>query len=154
MRITKYKTKKDENGLAYLVKENATNYQEGYMTSPESITRMLNAVFEMDKETEEYMYLLCFNTKMKLLGVFELSHGIVNASLISPREVFQKALLCNASNIVIAHNHPSGDTAPSECDVTVTKTIKEAGKLMNVPLLDSLIIGDNCFYSFKEKQMI
>lgn len=148
MRITKYKTKKDDKGLAYLVKENATNYSASNFMTPAGIAKALISVFEMDKETEEYMYLLCFNTKMKLQGVFEISHGTVDASLVSPREIFQKALLCNASRIVIAHNHPSGSVDPSKCDQEVTETIKSAGELMKVPLIDSLIIGDNVFFSF------
>lgn len=150
MRINKFTTKKSSDGLAYLVKENATNYKDGNMNSPANIVNMLNDVFDLCNETEEYLYLLCFNTAYKLLGVFEISHGIVNASLVSPREVFQKALLCNASNIVIAHNHPSDSTVPSKCDCDVYERLCEAGKLMNVPLVDSLIIGVNNYYSFSE----
>lgn len=148
MRITKFKTQKDENGLAYLVKEQATNYQCDNLPNPASIAIMLTSVFHLDQETEEYLYLLCFNTKMKLLGVFEVSHGTVNASLASPRVIFQKALLCNASNIVIAHNHPSDDVCPSRKDVAVTESLKRAGELMELPLIDSLIIGSREYYSF------
>lgn len=151
MRVTKYKTKLSSEGLAYLVKENACNYQgDCKMNTPVSIVKMLNDVFDLCNETEEYLYLLCFNTAYRLLGVFELSHGIVNASMVSPREVFQKALLCNASHIIIAHNHPSGSTEPSRSDREVFKVLRDAGTLMNVPLIDSIIVGsNNDYYSFE-----
>lgn len=150
MRITKYKTLKDSNGHASLVKDMATNYtRETSLTNPGAIVQMLCDVFEIDKQTEEYAYLLCFNTAMKLTGVLEISHGSVNCSIVQTREVFQKALLCNASNIIVAHNHPSENTNPSKSDVEVYEKLKEAGALMSIPLQDFIIVGDG-YYSFKE----
>lgn len=150
MRLTKYNVELDENLHNSLIKESASNYPVEKFTSPETITKMLCAVFQMDKKAEEYLYLLSLNTKGKLLGVFEVSHGTVNVSLVNPREIFIRALLTGASNIILAHNHPSGDITPSKDDLSTTKRIEECGKIMGVPLLDHLIIGNNSFYSMKQ----
>ncbi len=150
MRITKYSTVLNSDKLCELVKEKSVNYQYGgNFSNPQSIYNMLCDVFQHDKQTEEYLYLLCFNTKCRILGVFEVSHGTVNASLCNTREIFQKALLCNASNIVLAHNHPSGDATPSKEDMQIYSRVKEAANIMGIPLLDNLIIGDS-YYSFME----
>lgn len=85
------------------------------------------------------------------MGIFELSHGTVNSSLITPREVYMKALLCGASTIVLAHNHPSGDPTPSELDINAMERIKDAGDILAIPLMDFIVCGDNCYYSAKEQ---
>lgn len=149
MRITKYTTLLDKDRQCTLVKESALNYPVENFTSPQSIYKMLCDVFNHNIQTEEYVYLLCFNTKCRLIGVFELSHGAVNQSICSTREIFQKALLCNASGFVLAHNHPSGDTSPGKEDLAVYRKIKEATQLMDLPIMDNIIVGDN-YYSFKE----
>ena len=78
----------------------------------------------------------------------------MNASLISPRELFIEALNCGAVSIVLLHNHPSGDPAPSENDFYLTKRIKEAGKLIGIELLDHIIIGNNCYISFAQEKLL
>lgn len=136
-----------------LIKERSVNYQyDGNFNNPQSIFNMLCDVFQHNRQTEEYLYLLCFNTKCRLLGVFEVSHGTVNASLCNTREIFQKALLCNASNIVLAHNHPSGSTTPSKEDIAVYRKVKEAANIMGINYIDNLIIGDG-YYSFLENEI-
>jgi DNA repair protein RadC len=90
------------------------------------------------------------NTKNKIVGVFEISHGTVNASLVTPREVFQKALLANAVSIILMHNHPSGDSTPSQQDIEITKRLVEAGKIVGVDVLDHIVVGDN-YVSLKGK---
>jgi len=150
MRITTYKTKLNEDKHNILVKEKSTNYQISGLTSPESIFNMMNNVFDMQNLAEEYLYMIACDSKQKVLGVFEISHGTVNASLISPREVFIRALLCGAVNIILTHNHPSGNSYPSVEDNRATKRIKECGELMGISLLDHIIIGDD-FYSFKQE---
>lgn len=154
MRITKYNIELDENLHNALIKESASNYPVEKFTSPESIVKMICDVFRMDKKAEEYLYLLALNTKGKLLGVFEVSHGTVNASLVNPREIFIRSLLTGASNIILAHNHPSGDITPSKDDLSTTKRVEECGKIMGVPLLDHIIIGKENFYSMKQYGII
>jgi DNA repair protein RadC len=90
------------------------------------------------------------NTKNKIIGVFEISHGTVNASIVNPREAFQKALLANAVSVIFMHNHPSGDPTASREDIEVTKRLSEAGKIIGVEVLDHIIVGDS-YSSLKEK---
>ena len=75
-------------------------------------------------------------------------------SLLSPREVFVTALQARAAGIMLLHNHPSGDPTPSFQDVEVTETIKEIGSMMDIPLIDHIIIGDNKYMSFKEAGLL
>lgn len=105
----------------------------------------------MNKQTEEYLYMLALNTKGKPLGVFEISHGTVDSTFCNPREIFIKALLCGASGIVIVHNHPSGNTMPSKQDIESYDRLKEAGKLIGINVLDSVIVGES-YYSFAENR--
>ena len=109
---------------------------------------------EMRHQKQEQMKLLMLNSKSKLLGEKDISKGTVNASLVSPRELFIEALEKQAVAIILIHNHPSGDTTPSENDIFLTKRVQEAGKLIGVELLDHIIIGNNCYMSFAEEQLL
>ena len=100
--------------------------------------------------TTECVLLVMLDNKGHMLGEHIISKGTVNASLISPREIFIKALKYDASSIVLIHNHPSGDPSPSGPDRQITKQVYECGKLMNIPLIDHIIIGDHTYSSFKE----
>lgn len=118
-------------------------------TEPKSIAEYY--MEDMRHLKQEHMKLLLFNTKTRLLGETEVSKGTVNASLISPRELFIEALQKNAVSMILLHNHPSGDPAPSREDIQVTRRIREAGELIGVTLLDHIIIGNNCYMSFVEE---
>lgn len=100
------------------------------------------------------MKLLMLNTKSKLIGETDISKGTVNASLVSPRELFIEALEKNAVSIILMHNHPSGDPTPSKEDLFVTKRVKDAGNLIGIELLDHIIIGNNCYVSFAEQRLL
>ena len=100
------------------------------------------------------MKLLMLNSKSKLLGEKDISKGTVNASLVSPRELFIEALAKQAVSIILIHNHPSGDTTPSENDILLTKRVQEAGRLIGIELLDHIIIGNNCYMSFAEEELL
>ena len=89
-----------------------------------------------------------------ILKESRLSEGSVNKSLISPRDVFITALREEAVNVILVHNHPSGDPTPSGADTDVTKNIEELGAKLDVPLLDHVIIGDNKYYSFRKEGLI
>jgi len=101
----------------------------------------------------ETVLLLLLDNRLHLLEEYVLSVGTVKASLLSPREVFIKAVSKKAVYIMLLHNHPSGDSKPSENDIKITEQIKAAGKLMDIPLIDHIIIGDN-YYSFKENGLL
>ncbi len=92
-----------------------------------------------------------FNQRSRLISSVVISRGTVNASLVSPREVFLEALRHQAVYLVLLHNHPSGDPMPSDDDFLLTERICQAGELMEIPLMDHIVIGDNCYISFKEK---
>lgn len=100
--------------------------------------------------TIERVLLVMLDNKGHLLGQREISQGTVNASLISPREIFILALKFDASSIVLIHNHPSGDPSPSKADIDITGQIRACSKLMNIPLIDHIIIGDHTYTSFRE----
>lgn len=153
MRITKYKTTLSEDGKAVLEKELSVNYPEldRKMNGPEKVVRLAKEFLHLDDQTEEYLYMICMNSKLELTSVFEISHGNVNSSIIGAREIFQKALLANAVSIILMHNHPSGDSTPSREDIEMTKRIVEAGRVVGVELVDHIIIGRPMFTSLKEK---
>lgn len=105
------------------------------------------------KEREELLLIL-LNTKNHLIYEEVLSRGTVNASLVSPREIFLEAFKYHAVSILLVHNHPSGDPTPSREDVSVTRRIKETGDLIGITLIDHVIIGDNKYVSMKERGIL
>lgn len=121
-------------------------------TCPASIAQYY--MEDMRHERQEIMKLLMMDTKTRLIGEKDISKGTVNASLITPRELFIEALQKNAVSIIILHNHPSGDVTPSSEDILITNRIKEAGELIGITLLDHLIIGNNCYSSFYESGLL
>ena len=151
-RMTKYKTRLTENKRIVLEKEISVNIPilSYVIKSPEDVAQVGKEFMRIHEEPEEYMYMICMNTKNKIIGVFEISHGTANSSIVRPREVFQKALLANAISIILLHNHPSGDPKPSKEDIEVTKRLTEAGNVLGVEVLDHIIIGDT-YVSLKEK---
>lgn len=102
----------------------------------------------------EKVFLLCLDSQLKLLKECELSKGTINASLISPREVFIEALKANAVHILLIHNHPSGDPTPSRADIEISKKVMEAGEMMDIRLIDHIIIGDHSYVSLKAQKII
>jgi DNA repair protein RadC len=101
---------------------------------------------------QEHLYVLLLDTRNRVMGEpLEVYHGSLNTSLIRVGEVFRGAIRANAAAIILSHNHPSGDPAPSPEDVAVTRAIVEAGKLLDVDCLDHVIIGHQRFVSMKER---
>lgn len=105
-------------------------------------------------ENVEYILLILFDSGMHVIGERILSKGTINASLLSPREVFIQAFKEQAAGVMILHNHPGGSPVPSENDLHVTSRIQEAGALTDIPLIDHIIIGDNNYFSFKESGLL
>ena len=152
MRVIKYKTKLTADKKVVLEKELSVNRPDLNKTirSPEDVYIFAKDFLHLNEQSEEYLYMVCMNTKNVITSIFELSHGSVNSSIFSVREIFQKALLANAVSIILMHNHPSGVTDPSIEDVEVTKRAVEAGRIIGVEVLDHIIVGDG-FCSLKEK---
>ena len=119
---------------------------------PESI-----AAYYMERfrhETVEHILLLLFDSGLHLIEERLISTGTVNASLLSPREVYINVFKAGAVSLMLLHNHPGGNPTPSKNDIDITKRISQIGKTIDVPLLDHIIIGDNSYFSFKEGQLI
>ena len=106
---------------------------------------------DLRHKEQEHLLLLLLDVKSKLLGEKILFTGSINASIISPREIYLEALKYHAAGIILLHNHPSGDPTPSMADRRATKKIQEAGSLLDIPLLDHIVIGDKQYVSFHEK---
>ena len=109
---------------------------------------------ELRHEGRENLMLCMFDSQCVLLGDEVISIGTVNASLVSPREIFIRALAHQAVYIILLHNHPSGVPLPSTQDRLVTKKVQECGELMGIYLSDHIIIGDNQYFSFKEENLL
>lgn len=99
----------------------------------------------------EHTYVILMDGKNHFIGDCRISTGTVKESLVSTREIFKEAIRKNAVYIILMHNHPSGDPTPSSSDILVTKRVAEAGKLMDIPLLDHIIIGNGKYISLHEK---
>ena len=102
----------------------------------------------------EHLWRIDLDTRSRVLGFEVVSIGTLSASLVHPREVMKGALLANSAGFILAHNHPSGDEAPSPEDREVTLRVKRAGEIMGVPLIDHIVIGSDRFYSFKDAGLI
>lgn len=101
--------------------------------------------------TTECVILVCLDAKGQMLSEKKLSEGSVRMALITPREIFLNALEEKAVNILLVHNHPSGDPTPGREDKRVTADVREMGEKLDIPLLDHVVIGDNQYVSFKEQ---
>ena len=132
----------------------ALSYPGDAMYTPLAIFTMMVELFHLEIMADEYVYLIAFNNKMKVLGLFQVSHSIGNASLIDPRGIFMRAVYIGAYNLILVHNHPSGVTTPSKEDISVHKRLKEAGELMGIPIVDHVIIGSEGYLSFKEQEIL
>ena len=132
-----------------MVKESSFLYQTRIISSPNDAYEMIREQLEgLDREQ---FIIACLNTKNEPTNISVVSVGSLNKAIVHPREVFKTAILSNAASIMAFHNHPSGDTDPSQQDIQLTNRLYEAGELLGIKLLDHLIIGDGTFTSLKEK---
>jgi DNA repair protein RadC len=102
------------------------------------------------EERREHFVGIYLNTRNRILAAETISVGTLNASLVHPREVFAPALRLSAATVVVAHNHPSGETDPSEDDLAITRRLVDAGDLLGISLLDHVIVGRRGYTSLKE----
>lgn len=151
--IIKYNTEIEDSYRTIIVKEKEIEYGKNILNEPVQIVCMLNDIFKMDRLAEEYCYLLCMNTKCRVIGIFEIGHGTIDYAVVSVRDVFMKALMLGATGIIIAHNHPSGNSSPSSQDMKLYENLKQASNLMNIDLFDFIIIGRNEYKSFKGENL-
>lgn len=138
--------------LSRRIEENVPLVDVLNCTSPEVIIRYFHHLFK-EKKQEEF-YVLYLDNKKNYLEKKRLFIGSINYSIAHPREIFKNAYLLSASFIICLHNHPSGDPTPSKEDIQITKNINEIGALHAIFLIDHIIIGRDCYYSFHENHHI
>ena len=109
---------------------------------------------EMRYLQKEHFRIVLLNTKNQIIVTEEISVGTLNASIVHPRDVFKAAIKRNSNSMILIHNHPSGDPTPSNEDINITNRLIDAGNIIGIKVLDHIIIGDNRYISFKEKNLI
>ncbi len=107
--------------------------------------------YEMSAFEQEHLRVMHLNTRNRVLGMEDVYRGSLNSSQVRVGEIFKSAIRRNASAVIVAHNHPSGDPTPSPDDVAITRAFVQAGKLLDIDVLDHLVIGQGRFVSMKER---
>ncbi len=135
-----------------------------YLTTHVIVTPVKDGIFsplevasqcaEFRQSSKEHFCVFFLDTQNKIIGKEIVSTGTLNASLIHPRETFRSAIMQNSCSVIVAHNHPSGGLEPSAEDITVTKRLVEAGKLLGIAVLDHVIVTMDSYTSFKERELI
>lgn len=134
-----------------LVKEMELN-EEIKIKTPNKAVEIIEKFFDMSSETQETLNMICFDLKGNVIGVSNVAKGTQTTCIIDPKEILKRALLCNATGIMIFHNHPSGDPTPSRNDRQTTEKLKDACDIMGVVLVDHIIVGDEKYFSFVENR--
>jgi DNA repair protein RadC len=122
------------------------------ITTPRAVVKAIRA--SIQDKAKEHFKLLLLNTRNRIIGIAAISTGTANASLVHPREVFKAAISHGAASVVLAHNHPSGNPEPSDDDVSLTRRLVEAGRLLGIEVLDHIIVTHKDSISFKEKGLL
>lgn len=126
--------------------------------NPKDLAQLLVDVLNTESDNDqnkEHFWGIYFNSRNIIKKIELISLGCLNASIVHPRETFRPAIDCNSASLIIAHNHPSRNTEPSEDDINITNRLKKAGEILGIELLDHLIITlDGNYYSFKEKNIL
>ena len=139
---------------AFELSKRAMSLQENerpIINSPRDVANLLQG--EMAFLEQEHIRVLLLNTRNRVQSIHEVYKGSVNSAVIRAGEVFRDAVRSNASAIILVHNHPSGDPAPSGEDVQITRQILDAGKLLDIEVLDHVILAQRGFVSLKEKKL-
>jgi DNA repair protein RadC len=122
------------------------------ITSPQDVADIFIPLLR--DEVKERFIVVCLNSANKIIKYEIISIGNLNSSIVHPREIYKVAIDSLSASIILIHNHPSGNTEPSNEDISITKKIVEAGKIMDIPVFDHLIIAGNNYTSFVEKRLI
>ena len=101
-------------------------------------------------ETHEKFIVMLLNTKNRVIQIQQIAEGSLSSAVVHPREIYAPAVVNHAACVLVAHNHPSGDPYPSDEDRRLTASLEDAGRVLGIPLLDHVVIGDGRYYSFKE----
>nr|WP_094096279.1 DNA repair protein RadC [Paenibacillus physcomitrellae] len=135
-----------------LVRESSLLYKERSLCSPEDGYKLMrHYLADLDREA---FIVVSLDTKNSPVSINVCHIGTLNATIVHPREVMKAAILSNASSIIVGHNHPSGNSSPSQEDISTTERLAEAGKIIGIELLDHIIVGNDNFVSLKTRGYI
>lgn len=132
--------------------EIAEETKQKEITSAQEVYELIKS--KISNYAKEHFIVLSFDARNKFLGIDTISVGTLNANLVHPRETFDAAIRRHAAHIIIVHNHPSGDSEPSEDDLEITKRLVESGKILGIEVIDHIVVTKEMFFSFKEKGLI
>ena len=136
-----------------IVKEKTMSYDFKTISKPVEGAKIIKAY--IGNSDRENFVIACLDTRNNITAINTVSIGTINETIVHPREIFKIAILANSANIIIAHNHPSGNPSPSREDIEFTKKIVSAGKLLDIEVLDHIVVGDDeKYFSFKEGGLI
>ncbi|GAB6099088.1 DNA repair protein RadC [Halanaerocella petrolearia] len=121
------------------------------ISSPEEVADIL--IPKLRYENQEKFLVILLNTKNEILAVEEVSKGSLNSSVVHPREVFRAAIKRSSAAVILAHNHPSGNTTPSQEDIKISKRLSKAGNIIGIKVLDHLIVGGTDYISLKNENL-
>ena len=131
--------------------ENELIFDDTKTDTPEQIYDYIVSTIGFGRTPNEQMGIIALNVKNMPIGFCVVSSGGLNFSGAHPREVFAFAIAANAASIILTHNHPSGDPTPSSSDIATTKQLSEAGKILGIPVLDHIIIGEGNYTSLNQQ---
>jgi len=162
--ITKEELKNDNPGMTYVKAEALLasleigrraylkREKQKFINCVDDIVDMLS--YDMSFLDLEHFKVILLNTKNCVIDTELISIGTINASIVHVREVFKNAIKKNAHSIILAHNHPTGDSTPSIEDKQLTRRLKEAGEIIGIKVIDHVIIGKDNYFSFMEENML
>ena len=149
---------KQVNLLNYKVSEIEITYRNAVrpsdmhkISSSKDVSELLRELWSNKVEYIEEFYILLLNKANKVLGVSKISEGGISGTVVDPKRIFQVALKSNATSIILAHNHPSGNIQPSEADQKITRKCRDAGTMLDIAVLDHIIVGNEQYYSFADE---
>ena len=128
----------------------AAPYKSKELTNPKKVYQLIKS--KLKDYHKEHFYVIALNSRNH--SIAEVSVGSLNASIVHPREVFAEAIKNKAASVIFVHNHPSGDPEPSQGDLLTTKRLVEAGKILEIEVVDHIIVTSNSFLSFKERKLL
>ena len=136
-----------------LIKDRAMPYgKTSFILSPSDVYELIKMYLQ--GRDREHFIAVFLDARSRVIGINTVSIGTLTESLVHAREVFKGAILANAASILCAHNHPSGTAFASEADISITQTLVDAGRLLGIPVVDHVVIGDEEWYSFKESGLL
>jgi DNA repair protein RadC len=136
-----------------LIKDHTLSYAKATLVlSPQDVSDLVKAYLQ--GTDREHFIALFLDSASKVIGINTVSIGTLTESLMHAREVFKGAILANAASIVCAHNHPSGEALASEADISITRKLQEAGRILSIPIEDHVIVADVGYFSFRQQGLL